>query len=134
MSGSHAGGRIGGIIGDLSRKATFTRVVNSGVMNADLGNKVLNYNRAAGFGGIVGRNTAQATGYTMGTEMTDVENKAVITVVNVPRNTSEYGYNTETGEYDPAFTFNQIIGCRLLVPTVYENVKESGSVSITMAE
>ena len=134
VSSSHAGGRVGGLIGDLSRSATFTRVVNSGTMNADFGNKVFNYKQQAGFGGIAGRNTKAASGYTMGTEMTDVENKAKITVVNVNKNANEYGYNAETGEYDYAGSIGQIIGTRLLVPSVFENVKESGSISVTMAE
>ena len=134
VSNSHAGGRIGGIIGDLSRKATFTRVVNSGTMNADFGNKVFNYKQAAGFGGIAGRNTAVASGYTMGTEMTDVENKAAITIVNVQKNANEFGYNSETGEYIYNGSIGQIIGTRLLAPSVYENVKESGSISVSLAE
>ena len=103
-------------------------------MNADFGNKVFNYKQQAGFGGIAGRNTKAASGYTMGTEMTDVENKAKITVVNVNKNANEYGYNAETGEYDYAGSIGQIIGTRLLVPSVFENVKESGSISVTMAE
>ena len=134
VNNSHAGGRIGGIIGDLSRKATFTRVVNSGTMNADFGNKVFNYKQAAGFGGIAGRNTAVASGYTMGTEMTDVENKAAITIVNVQKNANEFGYNSETGEYIYNGSIGQIIGTRLLAPSVYENVKESGSISVSLAE
>lgn len=134
VNNSHAGGRIGGIIGDLSRKATFTRVVNSGTMNADFGNKVFNYKQAAGFGGIAGRNTAVAPGYTMGTEMTDVENKAAITIVNVQKNANEFGYNSETGEYIYNGSIGQIIGTRLLAPSVYENVKESGSISVSLAE
>jgi hypothetical protein len=70
----------------------------------------------------------------MGTEMTDVENKAAITIVNVQKNANEFGYNSETGEYIYNGSIGQIIGTRLLAPSVYENVKESGSISVSLAE
>ena len=119
--------RVGGILGDLSRIARFTRCYNTGTMTLNAGGynyTVSGTGTNSGFGGIVGRNTATAGSYTMETYMNTVENSATITVNDLAatQNTSVSGG-----------VFGQIIGSTRQAPNQYDNVSENGTLTINVA-
>ena len=87
--------RIGGFVGDAARQVALTDCTNSGTMVMHQNNNTLtDFN---GFGGIIGRTTAAASGYTMKFDMTGCVFSGSMTVYNSPSSTSTYGYGTLIG-------------------------------------
>ena len=113
--------RVGGIVGDLARTGYFTRCYNTGSMTLKANNHKYTTDGTgtnAGFGGIIGRNTATAAGYTMAAYLDTVENRAPIIIKNLSSN-----QNTGIS----GGVFGQIIGSKRQEPNQYVNVTESGS-------
>lgn len=76
--------RIGGIVGDLARQATLVRCSNTGSMVLDANGFAFGSvtTTGRGFGGLIGRNTAQATGYVMSTAVDSPTVTGTMTVNN----------------------------------------------------
>ena len=111
------GARIGGIIGDASRRVILSGCSNKGSITANLNGMPLASNTTgSGIGGIIGRDTAPVEGYLIETSLENVINEAPI-VINGHAGTEMYG---------------QIIGMDVANANItkYENVQESGSLTI----
>ena len=90
--------RIGGFVGDAARQVSLTNCTNSGFMVLHQGNVTPTNPTNFGFGGILGRTTAQSgSTNTMKCDMTGCTFSGTMTVYNSPMASSAYGYGTMIG-------------------------------------
>ncbi len=90
--------RLGGIIGDLGRIGVITNCVSEGNITVNAGGKRILSSSAGGFGGVVGRNTAPASEYTMSATIKNCSFTGSITVKGTAGN-------------EDMTRYGQIIGC-----------------------
>lgn len=90
--------RHGGMLGDLARQGVITDCENSGSITINADSKRFSYNSGCGIGGIVGRITAPATGYTMAATIKNATFRGTITLNNGASNEDKARYG-------------QILGC-----------------------
>ena len=74
--------RVGGFLGDLARIGVVTNCVSSGTITVNAGGRRVLSSNAGGFGGVVGRITAPASGYTMSSTIKNVTFRGTLQVVN----------------------------------------------------
>jgi hypothetical protein len=90
--------RIGGILGDLARQATVNDCVSEGTITINANGNRLCSSSAFGVGGLVGRITAPASGYTMAA------------IIKNAKFTGTIKLNGGVGNEDKT-RYGQILGC-----------------------
>ena len=90
--------RLGGFLGDLARVGVVNDCTSTGTITVNAGGKRVLSNNAGGFGGVVGRITAPASGYTMSSTIKNVTFKGTLRVVNAAADEDKTRYH-------------QILGC-----------------------
>ena len=90
--------RLGGFLGDLARVGVVNDCTSTGTITVNAGGKRVLSSNAGGFGGVVGRITAPASGYTMSSTIKNVTFKGTLQVVNAASNEDKTRYH-------------QILGC-----------------------
>ncbi|MBR5704175.1 MAG: hypothetical protein IKX45_08000 [Bacteroidales bacterium] len=113
--------RVGGMLGDLARQAIITDCLSEGTITINANGKRFCYSSSCGVGGICGRNTAPASGYTMAATLKNVKFTGKIEIINAASNEDKTRYG-------------QILGC---IPgdsaagaLVRENWQEEGTLSL----
>ena len=90
--------RLGGFLGDLARVGVVNDCTSTGTITVNAGGKRVLSSNAGGFGGVVGRITAPASGYTMSSTIKNVTFKGTLQVVNAAASEDKTRYH-------------QILGC-----------------------
>ena len=90
--------RLGGFLGDLARVGVVNDCTSTGTITVNAGGKRVLSSNAGGFGGVVGRITAPASGYTMSSTIKNVTFKGTLQIVNAAASEDKTRYH-------------QILGC-----------------------
>ena len=111
--------RLGGFLGDLARIGVVTNCVSEGTITFNAGGKRVLSSNAGGVGGVVGRITAPASGYTMSSTIKNVTFKGSI-IVN------------DCAASEDKTRYGQILGCspnaNADAALVKENWTEEGTI------
>jgi len=113
--------RIGGMLGDLARQGVITDCTSEGTIMINANGKRFSYNSGCGIGGLVGRITAPADGYSMSATIKNVRFTGTIRINNPAPDEDKTRYG-------------QILGCspsdKATAVLVKESWAEEGTLSL----